>query len=108
MDVPPQNLVSISIPLGGYLRSTNLLTGTHVSKGQTLALMEDPQYIQLQQDYLTAKTKLVYAEKEYNRQKELNESKASSDKVFQQAQTEFNVQKILLKSLRGKIKIDQH
>ena len=57
VDVPPQNLVSISIPLGGYLRSTDLLTGTYVSKGQTLALMEDPQYIQLQQDYLTAKTK---------------------------------------------------
>jgi len=44
--------------------------------------MEDQQYIQLQQDYLTAKSKLLFAENEYNRQKDLNQSKASSDKVF--------------------------
>src|ERR1043165_9813068 len=67
IDVPPQNIVSISVPLGGYLQSSKLLPGMHVSKGETLALMQDPQYIQLQQDYLTAKTKLAYAEQEYNR-----------------------------------------
>jgi cobalt-zinc-cadmium efflux system membrane fusion protein len=105
IDVPPQNIVSISVPLGGYLQSSKLLAGMHVSKGETLALMQDPQYIQLQQDYLTSKTKLVYAEQEYNRQKELNESKASSDKVYQQAQAEFNSQKILLKSLGEKLRL---
>ncbi|MBS1607943.1 MAG: efflux RND transporter periplasmic adaptor subunit [Bacteroidetes bacterium] len=105
IDVPPQNIVSISVPLGGYLQSSKLLAGMHVSKGETLALMQDPQYIQLQQDYLTAKTKLAYAEQEYNRQKELNESKASSDKVYQQAQAEFNSQKILLKALGEKLRL---
>src|SRR5690606_33701056 len=28
IDVPPQNLISVSIPLGGYLKSTNMLPGT--------------------------------------------------------------------------------
>lgn len=105
IDVPPQNIVSISVPLGGYLRSSNLLPGMHVSKGQTLALMEDPQYIQLQQDYLTAKTRLIYAEQEFNRQKELNASKASSDKIFQQSLAEFNSQQILLNSLAEKLRL---
>src|SRR5215208_4570341 len=105
VDVPPQNVVSISAPLGGYLRSMKLLPGMFVSKGQTLSLMEDPQYIQLQQDYLTAKTKLVYAEQEYNRQRELNQSKASSDKVLQQAQADYNSQRILLKSLGEKLRL---
>lgn len=105
IDVPPQNTASVSVPLGGYLRSSNLLPGMQVSKGQTLALMEDPQYIQLQQDYLTAKTKLAYAEQEYRRQKELNVSKASSDKVLQQAQAEYSSQQILLQSLAEKLRL---
>lgn len=105
IDVPPQNMVSISVPLGGYLKSSKLLPGMHVTKGQTIAVMEDPQYIQLQQDYLTAKTNLAFAEQEYNRQKELNQSKASSDKVFQQAEANFRSQEILVKSLSEKLKL---
>lgn len=89
IDVPPQNLVSVSIPLGGYLKSTQMLPGTHVSKGQVIALMEDPQYIQLQQDYLSVKNRLNFAKQEFARQKELNSTKASSDKVVQQAETEM-------------------
>lgn len=50
IDVPPQNLVSVSMPLGGYLKSTKLLPGMHVSKNEVIAVMEDQQYIQLQQD----------------------------------------------------------
>ena len=33
VDVPPQNLVSVSAPLGGYLRSTDLLPGMEVQTG---------------------------------------------------------------------------
>ena len=70
VDVPPQNMVSISVPLGGYLKTSKLLPGMHVNKGEVLAIMEDQQYIQLQQDYLMAKVKLSQLEKEYARQKE--------------------------------------
>ena len=105
IDVPPQNMVSVSMPLGGYLKSTNLLPGMHVNKGEVIATLEDQQYIQLQQDYLTCKSKLKYAEGEYLRQKELNASKASSDKVFQQAEMEFSNQKITLTALSEKLKL---
>lgn len=103
IDVPPQNMVSISMPLGGYLKSTKLLPGMFVKKGEVIATMEDQQYIQLQQDYLTAKSKLVYVQEEYNRQKELNQSQASSDKVFQQTQMELNTTKITLHALAEKL-----
>ena len=105
IEVPPQNMVSVSVPMGGYLRSTKLLAGMQISKGEIIATMEDQQYIQLQQDYLTAKAHLTSIESEYNRQKELNQSKASSDKVFQAAQTEYLSQKILIKSLAEKLKL---
>jgi membrane fusion protein, heavy metal efflux system len=104
VDVPPQNLVSISVPMGGYLKSTNLLEGMHISKGQILGVVEDKQYIQLQEDYLMAKAKISYAKAEYERQKELNQSKASSDKVYQQAQTEYNLLTVLKQSYAEKLK----
>lgn len=103
IDVPPQNVVSISIPLGGYLKSTKLLPGMHLNKGEVIAVIEDQQYIQLQQDYLTAKVKIIFLEKEYQRQKELNESQASSNKMYQQVEADYRSQKVLITALTQKL-----
>lgn len=105
IDVPPQNMVSVSMPLGGYLKSTKLLPGLHISKGEVIATMEDQQYVQLQQDYLTTKSKLYFAEKEYERQKELNQSQASSDKVYQQADADYKTLRITLSALGEKLRL---
>ncbi|HSC53285.1 MAG TPA: efflux RND transporter periplasmic adaptor subunit [Phnomibacter sp.] len=105
IDVPPQNRVSISVPLGGYVKSTKLLPGMHINKGEVLAVMEDPQYVQLQQDYLTARAQYAYTEGEYNRQGELNQSKATSDKVFEQTKAAYQTQQILVKSLEQKLQL---
>lgn len=105
IDVPPQNLVSVSIPLGGYLKTTKMLPGTQVSKGQVIAVMEDPQYIQMQQDYLNISNRLNYASKELARQKELNLSKANSDKTLQQAETEYKNLKVEHTALIEKLKL---
>jgi cobalt-zinc-cadmium efflux system membrane fusion protein len=104
IDVPPQNLVSISVPMGGYLKNTKLLEGMYVTKGQVLCVVEDQQYIQLQEDYLLAKAKIGYAKAEFERQKELNQSKASSDKVYQQAQAEYNSLSVMVQSYGEKLK----
>lgn len=105
IDVPPQSLVSVSVPLGGYLKTSKLLPGTHVNKGEIIAVMEDPQYIKLQQDYLQAKSKLQFAELDYKRQRELNESQASSEKVMQQAQAEMNNQRITMNALAQQLRL---
>ena len=105
IDVPPQNMVSISMPLGGYLKSTKLLPGMHINKGEVIATMEDQQYVQLQQDYLTTKSRLYFAEKEYDRQKELNQSQASSDKVYQMADADYKTLRITLSALGEKLKL---
>ncbi len=105
VDVPPQNMVSISVPLGGYLKYTKLLPGMHVRKGEVLAVLEDMQFIQLQQDYLMGKEKLTYLQSEYQRQKDLNIEQAASDKVFQQTQSDYQSQKILLRGLKEKLNL---
>lgn len=105
IDVPPQNMISVSVPMGGYLKSTKLLPGMHLAKGEVIATMEDQQYIQLQQDYLTSKARLNFMANEYQRQKELNQSKASSDKVFQQTEADYTTEKINVRSLAERLKL---
>jgi len=58
VDVPPQKMLSVSVPMGGYLQSTRLLPGMRVEKGEVIAKVTGEQYIQLQQDYLMAKEKV--------------------------------------------------
>lgn len=101
--VPPQSRVDVTFPLGGYIRKTNVMPGMHVQKGQILAIIEDMQYIQLQQDYLTARELFRVSELEYNRQKELNSKKASSDKLYEQVTAERETQRITMTSLAQKL-----
>ncbi len=103
--VPPQSRVDVTFPLGGYIRKTNVMPGMHVKKGQLLAQIEDMQFIQLQQDYLTAKEKCNLTEMEFNRQKELNAKKASSDKLLEQITTERETQRIAMTSLGQKLSL---
>lgn len=105
VDVPPQNIVSVSFPIGGYLKSTNLLPGMQVAKGGVIAWMEDQAIVQLQQDYLITAAKLEYLRQEYERQKLLNENNVNADKVFQQAKADYFSQKILLKGYSEKLKL---
>ena len=105
IDVPPSNIVSISIPMGGYLKKTNLIPGMFVKKGSLLAVIEDPIYIQIQQDYLTSKSRLEYLEADFNRQRDLNSTKSTSDKIYQLAKSDYESQKYLVKSLYEKLKL---
>jgi len=105
VDVPPQSLVSISFPLGGYLKSSHLLPGTSVRKGEVIAVMEDQSYVQLQQDYLMAKAKMEYLSADLQRQKELSDADAVSKKNYQQVLSDFKMQQVIIKALEEKLRI---
>ncbi|MCX7728324.1 MAG: efflux RND transporter periplasmic adaptor subunit [Bacteroidia bacterium] len=105
IDVPPQNIYSLSVPLGGYLKYTHLLPGMKIKKNETIAVLEDPQYIQLQEDYLSTKNQLALLEKNYTRQKDLWEQKAVSEKIYEQVSTEYENTKVKLKALEEKLNL---
>lgn len=105
IDVPPQSLISVSVSLGGYLKSSSLLPGMQVTKGAVIAVMEDPKYVQLQQDYLQAKARIQYAEADYNRQKSLNAEQASSDKATQAALAERDALRIQIAALGQQLRL---
>ncbi|MBS1682298.1 MAG: efflux RND transporter periplasmic adaptor subunit [Bacteroidetes bacterium] len=105
LDVPPQNLVSISAPLGGFVKSTDLLEGMHVKKGQTIVVLEHPDYIQLQQDYLDGKNQLEFLESEYQRQLDLSKESVNALKSLQLAKANYFATKAKLQGLSAKLKL---
>ncbi len=105
IDVPPQNLISISVPLGGFLKSTTMLEGMHVLKGQVIAVIEHPEIAQLQQDFVEAKSKFDLTEQELKRQQELSTANVNSSKILQQAQSDFNISQARYKTLEEKIRM---
>ncbi|PWN71593.1 efflux transporter periplasmic adaptor subunit [Chryseobacterium phosphatilyticum] len=104
-EIAPSHISSISSIMGGHIKSINVINGSHFNKGQVLAVVEDPQFIQLQQDYLVTKAQLEAARLNFNRQKELNTSKASSDKTMQTAQADYSTLNATLKGLEEKLRI---
>jgi len=103
LDVPPQNLVIISAPLGGFVKSTKLLSGMKVKKGDVLAVLENQEYIQLQQDYLDNRTKLEYAEADYTRQQELARENVNALKSLQLAKSQYESLRAMVSGLEAKL-----
>lgn len=89
LDVPPDQLVSISAPLGGIVERTALLQGTRVRRGQVLAVIRNPDFIQLQQSYLETQSQLTFARAELDRQAELVREEVAPAKNLQRARAEY-------------------
>jgi len=103
LDVPPQQMVSVSVPMGGFIKQTTLLQGMGVNKGQSLAILENMDYIQLQQDYLDIKSQLEYAKAEYERQQELAKENVNALKTLQQAKATFQSLSVKSSGLKEKL-----
>ncbi len=105
VDVPPQNIVSVSFPMGGYLKSTKLLPGMHVNRGEVIGIIEDQALVQLQQDYLVTRSRLNFLEKEYERQRLLQEKKINAEKQLQQVSADYQSAQFTLKGYAEKLRL---
>lgn len=89
MMVPAQNNITITLPMGGIISSFTHLPGDSVRKGEVVAVLENMEFIDLQQSYLEAKAQCNFLETEYNRQKLLSVEDATSQKRLQQSLAEY-------------------
>lgn len=105
IDAPPQNLINISAPMGGFVRKTDLLQGMAIKKGQLLVTLEHPDYVTIQQEYVQSKNQLAYMEQEYKRQEELSRENVSALRIFQQTQAEYKNLQAQVKGLEEKLAI---
>ncbi|GAA4446664.1 efflux RND transporter periplasmic adaptor subunit [Ravibacter arvi] len=103
IDTPPYNLVTVSAILGGVIRSTRIIEGTPVKRGQVLATIENPEFIQIQQDYLDTKSRLEYAELELRRQDELQKEQINARKNYESARAEFGSLRARLAGLEQRL-----
>lgn len=102
-DVPPENKASVSAYFGGYIKELNLLPGQEVKKGQVLFTLENPEYVQLQEDFLVAKAQLGYLKSDFERKKELVKDNVTSRKNFLKAESEYRVTSASYESLKKKL-----
>jgi cobalt-zinc-cadmium efflux system membrane fusion protein len=105
IDVPPQGKVSITTPYGGFLKKTTMLPGSRLKKGQLIAQIENPEFIEFQRDYLESLAKDGYLKAEFERQKTLNEENIASNKVFERAKSNYLVNKAHLQALASKLEL---
>lgn len=99
-----QNRVTISALQGGFVRQVALLPGQAVRKGQVLARIENPDLIQVQQDYAENRARLTYLETDYARQQELSRENVGALKVFQQTSADLNATRARLAALAQRIR----
>ena len=105
LKVPNNNKGNATSLYGGVIKSLNVQIGSLVHKGQVIATITNPQFIQLQEEYLTIASKIIFADQELTRQKELNEGSAGAKKNLQNADAELKILRTRRASLGQQIEL---
>jgi membrane fusion protein, heavy metal efflux system len=105
IDVPPENRAKITSFVGGYVKTTHLLIGDKVKKGQALVTLENTDFIDIQKDYLEVAEQISYLKSEYERQKTLYDEKITSQKNYLKAESEFKRANGMYQSLKKKLQL---
>jgi cobalt-zinc-cadmium efflux system membrane fusion protein len=105
VDVPPANRISLSTVYGGYITFTGVYPGDKVSKGQLLARLQDPMYIDLQRSYLEGLSNMEYLKADYERKAELNKTESISEKQLQLAKRDYESNKVEVSALAAQLKM---
>jgi RND family efflux transporter MFP subunit len=103
VSVAPQNLATVCMPMGGFVKSTTLMPGNLVHKGQTLAILENQEFVDIQQNFLEAKSKYEFAEAEFQRHTELYKNDVYSQQNLQLVTSEYKNVKAQVKALEQKL-----
>ena len=105
IDVPPENKVSVSSFIGGYVTKIPLLIGDKVKKGQLVATLESTEFLELQQQYLELAEQLNFLKNEYERQKNLYNENITSEKNYLKAESAYKSSLAIYNGLRKKLQM---
>ncbi len=105
VEVPTKNQAKVSAYAGGYVTNINLIPGERVRKGQVLFTLENPAFVQMQQDYLEAKEQLTYLQSDYERQKTLASENVVAQKNFLKAESEYRVTVAKMEGMKKRLSL---
>jgi cobalt-zinc-cadmium efflux system membrane fusion protein len=101
--VPPQNMANISTLISGVVKDIYVLEGTFVSKGKTLATIQNLEVTEMQEDYNSAMANIEYLQLEYNRQKTLSDENVNPRKTFQEVKSKLAVERAKAQAAKNKL-----
>lgn len=105
LSVPENNKANATSLYGGVIKTLHVQVGDFVRKGQVIATIANPEFIQLQEDYLTTGSRIIFAEQEYRRQRELFDNNAGAKKNLQNAEAELKTLRTRRASLQRQIQM---
>ncbi|WP_209331113.1 efflux RND transporter periplasmic adaptor subunit [Lunatimonas salinarum] len=105
VSIPAEGRFEVSSYFGGNIVVFDLLVGQKIQKGQVLFTIENPQFVQMQRDYLDAMSQLSYLKSDYERQKTLRAENISSQKNFAKAESDYKSTLAITESLRKKLQM---
>lgn len=105
IEVPPGNIASVSPIMDGFIKKLYFFLGDFVQKGEVLASLQHPEFINLQQRYIESKSQFDYYQEEFKRQGELTVENAASIKNMQKAKAEYLTYEASYKSLKSQLEL---
>ncbi len=105
IEAPPQSKASIYAPLEAFVHKVDLLVGDKVKKGQTIAVLQHPNFTKLQYNYLEALNQLKVTQQEFQRKKMLFKKDIVAKKAYQLAESNYNSAKSLVDSYSSQLKM---
>lgn len=100
LGLPPNAYSSVSAKASGFIKDSNkYVEGNYVKKGDRMAFLENPEFIQHQQEYLEVAAELTWLQQELDRQQKLVDAEAGVEKKVQKLQSEVSMKTATLKGI---------
>lgn len=105
IEIPAKNHYKVGSYASGFVRSIDLSQGESVRKGQVLFTLENPEFIEMQQEFLETSEQQKYLESDYMRQKQLAAENVASQKNFLKAESAYRVNLSKLEGLKKRLSL---
>jgi len=105
LEVPNFSKANATSLYGGVIQRLLVQVGSTVRKGQVIATIADPEFLRLQEEYLTLESRIIFASQELKRQQELNAGNAGALRNLQRAEAELNALQTRQASLEQQLQL---
>ncbi|MGH2574424.1 MAG: efflux RND transporter periplasmic adaptor subunit, partial [Ignavibacteria bacterium] len=101
--VNPDQESKVGSIISGRVKKIYVKEGSFVRAGQTLAVIENPELINIQVDYINARNEYEFVKREYERQLKLSEDNIGSKKTLAELENNYRKSLANFKTLEEKL-----
>jgi len=102
---PDDIIIQVSPAMEGILKKIMVPNKDSVEKGEPIAILQNPDYLDIQKEYLSKKYELEYLREDFKRQGELTVENVTSIKKMQKAKSDFYAKEAVCMSLEKKLQL---